>query len=221
MTLWTHSRSFTRTSFFKVSPSHHSCGEIFKKLQLLFYLDFPSKVNNRSYRHDLYFQRKLRAGIFQTGASHGSLSNTVWRIAWLEGRRRCPAAPPCALLACPRASIVVLGSLAARAKLVGSIGRLLNDLDGEPDSPSKGWLGHARGSIGARCARRRSDPKARLSAPYPRKVARRAGSRAGAVWLWRSDWVRGLTLCASIGERRSTRSTTPSTPASLRTTRPT
>ena len=166
-------------------------------------------------------RRDIRDWFSQTGPSTGSLSKTVWRIRVERRRRRCPAAPPCALLACPRASIVVLGPLAARAKLVGSIGRLLNDLDGEPDSPSRGWLGHARGSIGARSAPCQSDTNARLSAPYSRKVARRAGSPAGAVWLWRSDWVRGLTLCASIRERRSTRSTTPTTPASRRTMRPT
>ena len=119
------------------------------------------------------------------------------------------------------ACIAGLDSPCERTSIVGSDGRLLNDLDGEPDSPSKGCHARARGSIGARCARRRSGRNSCLSAPYLRKVARRPGSRAGAVWLWRSDWVRGLTLCASIGERRSTRSTTPSTPASLRTTRPT
>ena len=91
------------------------------------------------------------------------------------------------------ACIAGLDSPCERTSIVGSDGRLLNDLDGEPDSPSKGWLGHARGSIGARCARRRSDRNSCLSAPYSRKVARRAGLRAGVVWLWRSDWVRGLT----------------------------
>ena len=101
-----------------------------------------------------------------------------------------PADPPRPLLRA-RAVREPRRGAPARFRRPRIVARASTTVDLRSDSPSKGWPGRARGSIGARCAWRRSGPKARLSAPYPREIARRPGSRAGCVWFWRSSrWAR-------------------------------